>query len=54
MAICVNPEFDYVLLQAPCGEVYILAKDLAKGVCKAAGHRLCRLHRAGYPEGQRV
>ena len=37
MAICVNPEFDYVLLQAPNGEVYILAQGLAEGVCKAAG-----------------
>ncbi len=37
MAICVNPVYDYVLLQAPNGEVYVLAKDLAEGVCKAAG-----------------
>ncbi len=37
MAICVNPEFDYVLLSAPNGEVYILAEGLAEGVCKAAG-----------------
>ena len=37
MAICVNAEFDYILLQAPNGEVYVLAKDLAEGVCKAAG-----------------
>ena len=37
MAICVNAGFDYVLLQVPTGEVYILAKDLAEGVCKAAG-----------------
>ncbi len=36
-AICLNADFDYVLLQAPNGEVYILAKDLAEGVCKAAG-----------------
>ena len=36
MAISVNPEFDYVLLQVPGGEVYILAKELAEGVCKAA------------------
>ncbi len=35
-AICVNPLFEYVLLQAPNGEVYILAKELAEGVCKAA------------------
>ena len=36
MAICLNAEYDYVLLQAPNGEVYILAKDLAEPVCKAA------------------
>ena len=37
MAICVNAEFDYVLLQVPGGEVYILAQELAQSVCKAAG-----------------
>ena len=37
MAISVNPSFEYVLLQVPNGEVYILAKELAEGVCKAAG-----------------
>ena len=37
MAISVNPEFDYVLLQVPNGEVYILAQGLAESVCKAAG-----------------
>ena len=37
MAISVNPEFEYVLLQVPGGEVYILAKELAESVCKAAG-----------------
>ena len=36
MAISVNPAFEYVLLQVPSGEVYILAKELAEGVCKAA------------------
>ncbi len=36
MAISVNPAFEYVLLQVPNGEVYILAKELAEGVCKAA------------------
>ena len=36
MAISVNPAFEYVLLQVPNGEVYILAKELAAGVCKAA------------------
>ena len=35
-AICLNAEYDYVLLQVPCGDVYILAKDLAKSVCEAA------------------
>ena len=37
MAICVNAEYDYVLLEAPSGETYILAKELAENVCKAAG-----------------
>ncbi len=37
MAICVNPEFDYDLLQIPGGEVLIMAKELAEGVCKRAG-----------------
>ena len=37
MAISVNPEFDYVLLEVPSGEVYILAKELAETVAKAAG-----------------
>ncbi|HWS41795.1 MAG TPA: isoleucine--tRNA ligase, partial [Pseudoflavonifractor sp.] len=36
MAISLNAEFDYVLLKDPGGEVYILAKDLAESVCKAA------------------
>ena len=36
-AICLNADFDYVLLQVPAGEVYVLAKELAEGVCKAAG-----------------
>ena len=36
MAICLGAEFEYVLLEAPDGEVYILAKDLAETVCKAA------------------
>ncbi len=34
-AICLNAEFDYVLLQVPNGEVYILAEGLAESVCKA-------------------
>ncbi len=37
MAISVNPGFDYVLLQVPCGEIYILAEGLAESVCKQAG-----------------
>ena len=36
-AICLNAEFDYVLLQVPGGDGYVLAKDLAESVCKAAG-----------------
>ena len=36
-AISLNADFDYVLLQAPNGEVYIMAKELAEGVCKQAG-----------------
>ncbi len=36
-AICLNAGFDYVLLQAPNGERYIMAQDLAEGVCKRAG-----------------
>ncbi len=36
-AISLNADFDYVLLQAPNGEVYIMAKELAQGVCKQAG-----------------
>ena len=35
-AICLNADFDYVLLQVPGGDVYVLAKDLAESVCKAA------------------
>ena len=37
MAICLNAELDYVLLEVPSGEVYVLAQALAEGVCKAAG-----------------
>ena len=37
MAICLNAEYEYVLLQAPNGEVYIVARELAGQVCKAAG-----------------
>ena len=38
MAICLNPEFDYVLVKAG-GEIYIVAKELAESVMKAARHR---------------
>ncbi|MCI8478331.1 MAG: isoleucine--tRNA ligase [Oscillospiraceae bacterium] len=37
MAICVNAGYDYVLLQVPNGEVYIMAQALAEGVCKKVG-----------------
>ena len=36
-AISLNASFDYVLLQVPSGEIYILAQGLAESVCKAAG-----------------
>lgn len=36
-AISVNPDFTYVLMQVDSGEVYIVAKDLAESVAKAAG-----------------
>ena len=36
-AICLNAEFDYVLLQVPGGDVYVLAQELAESVCRAAG-----------------
>ncbi|MBR5390063.1 MAG: isoleucine--tRNA ligase [Clostridia bacterium] len=36
-AICLNANLDYSLVQAPCGEVYIVASELAESVCKAAG-----------------
>ena len=36
-AICVNPDFDYILMQTAGGETYIVAKDLADSVAKAAG-----------------
>ena len=37
MAICLNAGFDYVLLQAPNGEIYILAQELCEKVCKDGG-----------------
>ncbi len=36
-AISVNPDFDYALMQAENGEIYIVARDLAKSVAEAAG-----------------
>ena len=36
-AISVNPEFEYALMQAPNGEVYIVAKELAESVAREAG-----------------
>ena len=36
-AISVNPEFTYALMKAENGETYIVAKDLAGAVAKAAG-----------------
>ena len=36
-AISVNPEFEYVLMKVSNGEVYIVAKELAESVAKAAG-----------------
>ncbi len=36
-AICVNPALDYALMRAENGETYIVAKDLAANVAKAAG-----------------
>ena len=37
LAICLNPDLDYILAKAPSGEVYIIAKELAKSVAEAAG-----------------
>ncbi len=36
-AISLNANYKYVLLEVPCGEVYVLAADRAEAVCKAAG-----------------
>ena len=36
-AISVNPDYEYVLMKVENGEVYIVAKDLADSVAKAAG-----------------
>lgn len=37
LAISVNPLFEYDLVQTPNGEIYVLAKELAKSVMDAAG-----------------
>jgi isoleucyl-tRNA synthetase len=37
LAICVNPNFTYVLMKVPNGETYILAEDLAQNTLKQAG-----------------
>ena len=44
-AICLYAGFDYVLLQVPGGDVYVLAQDLAVSVCKAAhiDYAACRV-----------
>ncbi len=44
-AICLGADIDYILLQVPNGEIYILAEALAQGVCKAAGidYSACRV-----------
>ncbi|MDE6107508.1 MAG: isoleucine--tRNA ligase, partial [Oscillospiraceae bacterium] len=36
LAISLNAAFDYVLLKAPNGEIYIMAKELCEKVCKQA------------------
>ncbi len=37
LAICMGPALEYILMQVPCGEVYIVAKERADYVAKAAG-----------------
>ena len=36
LAISVNPSFEYDLVKVPCGDVYVLAKELTEAVMKAA------------------
>ena len=36
-AICLNANLEYVLMEVPGGDVYVVAADLAESVCKAAG-----------------
>ena len=37
LAICLNPDFDYILMRVPSGETYIVAKELAASVAEKAG-----------------
>ena len=37
LAICLGPQFEYALVKVPSGEVYIIARELVKNVCDAAG-----------------
>jgi len=37
LAICLNADFEYILMKVASGEVYIVAKELAEKVAKAAG-----------------
>lgn len=36
LAICLNPKFEYALLKAESGEVYVVASELVESVAKAA------------------
>jgi len=37
LAISLNADFDYILMEVPSGEVYIVAKEMAGALAKAAG-----------------
>ena len=37
LAICLNPDLDYILAKAPSEEVYIIAKEPAGSVAEASG-----------------
>lgn len=37
VAICVNPDFEYIAMKVANGETYIVAKELADSVCKTVG-----------------
>ncbi|MDD4773096.1 MAG: isoleucine--tRNA ligase [Eubacteriales bacterium] len=43
LAICLNAEFDYVLLRVPSGETYIVAEQLAENLIKAASLEDCEV-----------